>query len=266
MASTVARPAELTAPAAWRTVDFLSDLHLQASETETLAVWQRYMAQTRADAIFILGDLFEVWIGDDCATPSSFEHRCLQTLRAKAQHCAVFFMHGNRDFLLGDDFAQACSITLLHDPTVLNFSGQRWLLSHGDELCLADHDYLLFRAQVRSRAWQQEFLSKPLSQRLAIALDLRQQSEARKREARSYADVDADEAIRWLEEAGSPHLIHGHTHQPADHQLGVGLRRSVLSDWDARVTPPRHELLRLSLNPTSPHMAIVPQRISAHLA
>ena len=266
MSATFAPPAELTAPAAWRTVDFISDLHLQASEPETLAAWQRYMAQTRAEAIFILGDLFEVWIGDDCATPSSFEHRCLEILRTKAQHCAVFFMHGNRDFLLGEDFAQACGITLLVDPTVLNFSGQRWLLSHGDELCLDDHDYLLFRSQVRSRAWQQEFLAKPLSQRLAIALDLRQQSEARKRGSLSYADVDADEVARWLAQARSKHLIHGHTHKPADHQLAAGLRRSVLSDWDGRATPARTQVLRLSLTPDSPHSGIVLQRISTDLA
>ena len=246
--------AEFTAPAAWQVVDFISDLHLQPSEPQTVRAWEHYMAHTRADAVFILGDLFEVWIGDDALdardnapqTDAGFENRCVQSLRAASQHCALFFMHGNRDFLLGAASARACGMRLLSDPTTLSFAGQRWLLSHGDALCLADTDYLKFRAQVRSPEWQRAFLAKPLAERRAIAQGLRAQSEARKRSGAIDTDVDTHEAIRWLRAAGAHEMIHGHTHRPADHDLGQSLRRRVLSDWDATVSPPRAQVLRLS--------------------
>jgi len=214
--------------------------------------WEHYMAHTRADAVFILGDLFEVWVGDDgpasADMESRFEAQCVHILHTTAQRCAVFLMHGNRDFLLGDAFAQACGLRLLADPTVLAFGAQRWLLSHGDALCLDDTDYLQFRAQVRSPEWQQAFLAKPLAERRAIARGLRTESEARKRNGAVYADVDAAAAAGWLQTAQAHELIHGHTHKPADHALGDGLRRRVLSDWDAAATPPRAEVLRLQLD------------------
>src|SRR5690606_29513446 len=128
---------------------------------------------------------------------------------------------------------------------VLVFQGRRWLLSHGDALCLDDTDYMRFRAQVRQAAWQQDFLAQPLARREAIARDLRAQSEARKRrtghDPSLWADVDAAAARGWLQRAAADTLIHGHTHRPAEHALGDGLRRVVLSDWDARATPPRAE-------------------------
>ncbi|MDO8264066.1 MAG: UDP-2,3-diacylglucosamine diphosphatase, partial [Gallionella sp.] len=134
----------LQAPSSWRHVDFISDLHLQASETATVQAWQDYMQSTRADAVFILGDLFEVWVGDDVIGGAldpdqapGFEARCAQILQAASRRLAIYFMHGNRDFLLGPAFASASGMTLLNDPTVLDFAGQRWLLSHGDALCLA---------------------------------------------------------------------------------------------------------------------------------
>jgi UDP-2,3-diacylglucosamine hydrolase len=255
MTPTIPRIAELTAPANWRVVDFISDLHLQAAEPQTVQAWEDYMAHTRADAVFILGDLFEVWIGDDAlgtsdatpASPAGLEDRCTRSLRAASRRCAIFFMHGNRDFLFGAAGARACGLSLLADPTALNFAGQRWLLSHGDALCLDDTDYLKFRAQVRSPEWQQAFLAKPLSERRAIALGMRAQSEARKSSAAAYADVDTAQAIRWLQAAGARELIHGHTHKPADHDLGHGLRRRVLSDWDGAASPVRAQVLRLSV-------------------
>jgi UDP-2,3-diacylglucosamine hydrolase len=254
MNPTTPRIAEFTAPANWRVVDFISDLHLQASEPQTVQAWAHYMAHTRADAVFILGDLFEVWIGDDVLAPpeaddekACFEVHCSRVLQQASERCAVFFMHGNRDFLLGRAGARACGLSLLADPTALSFAGQRWLLTHGDALCLDDTEYLQFRAQVRNPAWQQAFLARPLAERRAIALDLRAQSEARKRSSASYADVDTHEAIRWLQAAHAHELIHGHTHQPADHDLGQGLRRRVLSDWDAGASPARAQVLRLDL-------------------
>ncbi len=259
-ARAVAPPwAVLPAPPHWRHVDVISDLHLQAGEPATFRAWQDFMQTTRADAVFILGDLFEVWVGDDvidAAPTPGFEARCVQVLQHAAQRLDIFLMHGNRDFLLGAAFAKACNLTLLDDPAVLDFAGQRWLLSHGDALCLADTDYLQFRAKVRNPPWQQDFLGKPLSERQDIARALRAQSEARKRSGETSADVDADlkATCDWLRTAHATTLIHGHTHKPADHDLGNGWKRIVLSDWDAAATPPRAEVLRLSA-PSSPNQA-----------
>ena len=248
--STVYPLAELTAPPAWYTVDFISDLHLNAGEPATFAAWQHYLQTTPADAVFMLGDLFEVWVGDDVleATPNgaSFEQRCAQTLHQAADRLALFFMHGNRDFLVGPGLMARSCATLLADPAVLTFGGQRWLLSHGDALCLDDTDYLKFRQQVRSPAWQAAFLSQPLAERQAIARHMRAQSQARQQTAADYADVDSAAARQWLQAAGAATLIHGHTHKPALHDLGGGLSRAVLSDWDAGATTPRADALRLS--------------------
>jgi UDP-2,3-diacylglucosamine hydrolase len=135
---------------------------------------------------------------------------------------------------------------LLHDPTVLGFADRRWLLTHGDALCLADTDYMKFRSEVRDPGWQRDFLSRPLAQRKAIGSDLRRQSEERKGTGIEYAEVDAAAASAWLEAAGAQVLIHGHTHRPAEHPLGGGRSRMVLSDWDSSASPPRHEALRLT--------------------
>lgn len=255
------RFAELRAPAHWQAVDFISDLHLQASDPATLVCWEHWLQRApteRADALFILGDLFEVWVGDDVLSvpEGNTDHacwwRCAQSLLDHSRHTPVYFMAGNRDFLLGPAGLQACGMQGLGDPTVLDFHGQRWLLSHGDALCLADTDYLRFREQVRHPDWQGAFLARPLAERENVARDLRRQSEARKRlngqDPSLWADVDADAARNWLRRAGACGLIHGHTHRPADHDLGQGLRRVVLSDWDAAAQPPRAEVLRLNVD------------------
>ncbi|MDM0016767.1 UDP-2,3-diacylglucosamine diphosphatase [Variovorax saccharolyticus] len=239
--------AEIVAPPAWRTVDLISDLHLQASEPATVDAWRGYLDTTPADAVFILGDLFEVWVGDDAATLPGFEAQCAEVLRAASARRPLYFMHGNRDFLLGADFAARCGMTLVADPTVLVLHGERWLLSHGDALCLEDTEYLRFRAQVRAPEWQQALLARPLEERRTLARSVRAQSEDRKRSPDVvWADVDADAARDWLQQAGARTLVHGHTHRPANHDLGQGLRRVVLSDWDAAAHPPRAQLLCLS--------------------
>jgi UDP-2,3-diacylglucosamine hydrolase len=237
--------AQLRAPAAWGAVDVLSDLHLHVSEPGTFDAWRRYLRGTPADAVFILGDLFEVWVGDDAAAQPGFAADCAAVIKETARQRAIFFMHGNRDFLVGRGFLQSCGGELLSDPTVLEFAGRRWLLTHGDALCLADTEYMRFRGEVRAPAWQQDFLSKPLAERQQIARKLREQSEARKRSGVDYPDVDSAAAVAWLEAADAQVLIHGHTHRPADHELG-SRRRIVLSDWDAASTPPRLEILRLT--------------------
>jgi UDP-2,3-diacylglucosamine hydrolase len=237
---------ELQASPAWRSIEFISDLHLQASEPQTFEAWRRYMRETRADAVFILGDLFEVWVGDDAAQEPGLAADCAAVLQAASAHAAIFFMHGNRDFLLGEGFLRACRSTLLHDPTVLGFGNRRWLLTHGDALCLADTDYMKFRSEVRDPAWQRDFLSRPLAERKAIGSELRRQSEQRKRTGVEYAEVDAAAASAWLDAADAQVLIHGHTHRPADHPLEAARSRTVLSDWDLHAQPPRQQVLRLT--------------------
>ena len=236
---------ELVSPPNWRTVDVISDLHLQATDPATFDAWRAFMESTPADALLILGDLFEVWIGDDASAEPGFEADCAAVLQATAARIPVFFMHGNRDFLAGGGLMRASRMTLLEDPTVLSLHGQRWLLTHGDALCLGDRDYLAFRAKVRTPEWQRGFLAPPLAQRRKIAADLRAESEERKEAGLSSADVDTDAAVAWLEAADARCMIHGHTHRPADHELGSGLRRIVLSDWDASASPPRLQVLRL---------------------
>ena len=251
---------ELQAPGRWRTVDFISDLHLHAGEPATFDAWQHYLQSTPADAVFILGDLFDVWVGDDVlgsqSTPT-FEDACAQVLGEAASRMAIFFMHGNRDFLLGQSrtgssLPDICHITLLDDPCALTFAGQRWLLSHGDALCLDDAPYMAFRQQVRSAAWQQNFLACPLAERQLVARELRQQSQQqqvqRKASGAPFIDLDPGATRAWLHAANAPRLIHGHTHQPALHDLGDGLQRIVLSDWDAdpNADVPRAEVLRLA--------------------
>ena len=240
--------AELQAPPAWRTAEFISDLHLQASEPRTYEAWRGYMAACNADALFILGDLFEVWIGDDVLREPGFAADCAAVIQATAHRMPVFLMHGNRDFLTGDGLLQSCGATMLADPTVLTFAGVRWLITHGDALCISDTKYMQFRAMVRDAKWQREFLAKPLAERVAIGRATRAESEANKRAGAGidYGQVDDALAGQWLEAADARTMIHGHTHQPREHDLGAGRERIVLTDWDVEATPPRREVLRLS--------------------
>ena len=273
----------LQAPPHWRRVDFISDLHLQASDHATVKVWQNFMQRTSADAVFILGDLFEVWVGDDVIDGSTlhgptadpeltrdFAGYCGRVLADAARRLAIFFIHGNRDFLLGPAFAKASGMTLLADPTLLDFGGNRWLLSHGDALCLQDSNYMQFRTQVRSAQWQQEFLAKPLIERQKMARALRTQSEAHKSRVLAngvvLAEPDAQLTSEWLLAAHASTLIHGHTHRPAEHALPDGRRRIVLSDWDALATPARASVLRLSLAPQDQTGGVGVERLPPALA
>lgn len=248
------RFATLQAPAQWATVDFISDIHLHAADPATARCWMDYLGGRlieRPDALFILGDLFEVWIGDDVLEqPDSYAAQCIEAIRGFSEQSPVFFLCGNRDFLLGEQALAASGMQGLDDPTVLAFGSERYVLSHGDALCLADTDYLAFRALVRSSGWQQTFLSRPLAQRLTEAQELRARSEAKKRDMADaperWVDVDDRAASHWLQQADARTLIHGHTHRPGQHELGQDLQRVVLSDWDATAHPPRAQVLRLS--------------------
>ena len=230
---------------AWQHISFISDLHLQASQEATFKAWRSAMQHLQTDALFILGDLFEVWVGDDIleAPEGNFERQCCAVLRQVADRLPVFWMVGNRDFLWGEKAALLSGLQTLQDPCVIETSQGRWLLSHGDALCVGDTAYQAFRSQVRSAKWQTDFLSQPLSQRLKVARDLRAQSEALKQNQTTWIDVDNDAALASLQQHQARLLIHGHTHQPAVHALSATHQRYVLSDWDAQATPARAQLL-----------------------
>ena len=230
---------------AWQHLTFISDLHLQASQQTTFQVWRHAMHSLQTDALFILGDLFEVWVGDDIleAPEGDFERQCCAVLRQMADRCPVYWMVGNRDFLWGVKAAQESGMQTLQDPCVVQTKQGRWLLSHGDALCIADTAYQAFRQQVRASQWQSDFLSKPLAQRLQIARELRAQSEALKQTQKVWIDVDNAAAMASLQQYEASMLIHGHTHQPALHTLSADHQRLVLSDWDASATPARAEWL-----------------------
>lgn len=253
----VLRCHELRAPEHWRTIEFISDLHLSATGPLTLAVLLAHLRRSDADAICLLGDIFEVWVGDDVlATPACAETALLQALADATRGRWVGHMHGNRDFLLGPAALQQCGWQALPDPTVLTAFGWRLLLSHGDALCLADHDYQRFRAQARDPAWQAAFLARPLAERRTIARQLRDASEDRKEDVglAGYADVDADAALAELAQAGASVLVHGHTHRPGRHTLDATHQRWVLSDWDLDGAVPRADLLRLDATGLARHV------------
>ena len=216
--------------------------------------------------MFILGDLFEVWVGDDALDESgSFEAECAAILRAASAQRPLFFMCGNRDFLVGAHFLASTGLQGLDDPTVLHWAGPRLLLSHGDALCLDDVDYQRFRSMVRAPAWQQQLLARPLAQRRALAQAMRSESEQRKHDGGVYADLDAEATARWMAAADAPWFIHGHTHRPADHGLSAAKNlaremapaqtthtepaahwRLVLSDWHMQGGERRAEVLRVT--------------------
>lgn len=240
-------PPTVQARTEWCTLDFLSDVHLHSADPEVFAAWSHHLAHTSCDALFILGDLFEIWIGDDVLDDPVHGHfwqACVEVLSQTSARLPVFFMVGNRDFLAGDRLLRKTGMTGLSDPTVLVWGRERWLLSHGDALCLADTQYQHFRQEVRQPLWQQAFLARPLTERMGVARGMRQASEERKSEQSTWADVDTQAALQWLRANRCTQLIHGHTHQAAHHRLDADHGRHVLSDWDARSTPPRLQVLR----------------------
>lgn len=216
---------------------FLSDLHLSPA---TPAIARRFQElldgpARGADAVYILGDLFEAWAGDDDLS-DPFNASIVASLRALADSgVKVGVMHGNRDFLLGEQFASASGVKLLADPIVLSLPTWQLVLSHGDQLCTDDLAYQEFRREVRSEAWRSAFLARPLGERKAIIAALRQQSEQNKQEkTASLMDVNIGTTDDFLREYGYATLIHGHTHRPARHDHivdGIHCERWVLSDW-----------------------------------
>lgn len=237
----------LTVPAHWQRLAFLSDVHLQPTETDTHRRWVTALADLEADALFILGDLFEAWVGDDVLTDlrqGPFWLDCVGSLRAVANRMPVYYMTGNRDFLIGSNLLEATGMRRLPDPTLLAWPQTNWLLTHGDWLCTDDHAYQRFRATVRQSAWQHDFLGRPLAERLALARAMRAESASAQAEyGATGVDVSPESVNNWLSATGAQRMIHGHTHRPAHHRLQNGRERLVLSDWDATDHPPRGQIL-----------------------
>lgn len=233
---------------------FGSDVHLDEHDPSTADLFFGLLRAAAADAshVFLLGDLFETWIGDDDDAPLA--RRARDELTAVASGARLFLMRGNRDFLLDapDDgasrFSAAIGATMLDDPARIDAFGEPVLLGHGDAWCTDDHDYQRFRAQTRTVQWARSFLSHPLAERRAIAADLRARSRAATQDkVATIMDVNRAAVADAMLGAGVRTLVHGHTHRPACHHLqldGGAARRWVLPDWSA--TDGRGGLLRVS--------------------
>jgi UDP-2,3-diacylglucosamine hydrolase len=217
---------------------FVSDLHLDPERPAITELFGRFLDDEArgADALYILGDLFEAWVGDD--DPSTAGAFVADRLRAlAASGVPVNFIRGNRDFLLGDDYAKRAGINILPDPAVVMLHGEPTLVLHGDLLCTDDTAYQQVRAQTRDPRWQGDFLAQPLAARLAFAQQARAASQARHGELKAsglsetITDVAPDTVHEWFKRYGIRRMIHGHTHRPAIHDEGDGNTRIVLGDW-----------------------------------
>jgi UDP-2,3-diacylglucosamine hydrolase len=240
-------PPTFEAPPHWRAIDLMSDLHLAEATPRVFEAWAGHLRHTDADAVFILGDLFEVWIGDDMAE-RGFEARCVEVLAAAAGRIALAFMPGNRDFLVGDAMLESAGVARLADPTLVAAFGQRVVLSHGDALCLDDVAYQRYRGVVRRPVVQRIFGALPYSMRREIGAAVRRRSGRREPRAEGgFYDVDTGAALALLRDARAPTLVHGHTHAPASHALSPDATRHVLSDWELDGSSvPRAEVMRWS--------------------
>jgi len=220
---------------------FISDLHLDESRPGIVAQFERFLEKVApgADALYILGDLFEYWVGDD-SLALAFPARVAKHLKAASARVPISFMHGNRDFMAARGFAEAAGLSLLGGPTQIDLYGTPTLLLHGDTLCTEDHAYQVFRAQVRNPAWQKAALARPVAERLAIAQDLRLKSEGAKQgKAMDIMDVSPEAVDKAFRDSGCTLMIHGHTHRPARHVHRLDNRdyvRWVLADWYERAS------------------------------
>jgi len=216
---------------------FISDLHLSAERPAITALFLDFL-RTRArqaEALYILGDLFEYWIGDDVAAQAEYRPLIDGLRELTAAGVSVYVMHGNRDFLLGSGFEQQTGCRLIPDPTLISLYGEKVLLMHGDTLCTDDVAYLKFRAMVRNPDWVKMFLGKTIAERVAIVREYREISKtATAAKKPEIMDVHPDAVETTLRQHSVRHLIHGHTHRPAQHELqlnGQSVRRTVLGDW-----------------------------------
>lgn len=214
---------------------FISDLHLQPDRPDLVQAFEDFLAREarQAEALYILGDFFEAWVGDD--DDDSFVEHVLGALRSLSdQGVRCFFLPGNRDFLAGQGFVERCGCSLLADAHEVDLYGRKALLMHGDSLCTQDAEYMAFRAMSRNPQWQAGLLAKSLEERRAIARQLRSQSKSMNAsKAEDIMDVTPSEVDRIMAEHGVDLLIHGHTHRPQIHDVRHG-QRIVLGDWNSK--------------------------------
>lgn len=215
---------------------FVSDLHLEDQRPDITRAFFHLLdsLQGQFSGLYLLGDIFEVWLGDD-ALPDCANQLATRLHALAAAGVSIYLMHGNRDFLLGQAFADHCGAQLISEPFLLQVANQPALLMHGDVLCSQDVEYQAFRHLVRNPQWQQAFLAKPLAERMAIGRQLRDRSQQSAREKADYImDVTPEDVVRIMEQHQVRLLIHGHTHRPATHQIplvdGPAIRM-VLGDW-----------------------------------
>jgi UDP-2,3-diacylglucosamine hydrolase len=216
---------------------FISDLHLAPQRPAATDALFRFLAETAsaAERLYVLGDLFDYWIGDEGLSEPFNRAIADSFARLAARGVRLYFMHGNRDFLIGEEFARATEMKLLDDRTEVDLYGRRTLLMHGDTLCTDDVDYQKLRVMVRNPAWQRAFLAKPIEERIRAAQALRSESEqAKQGKVAAIMDVTPATVESVLRTHGYPRLIHGHTHRPARHEHVVDgklCERFVLADW-----------------------------------
>jgi len=215
---------------------FISDLHLQEDRPDITEAFLNFLDETasKSEKLYILGDLFEAWIGDDLK--NDFIKEIRHALKETNKTTEIFIMHGNRDFLIGPEFATSSGTKLISDPYIEEMFGKSVLLMHGDLLCTADINYQSFRKTSRDKKWQKEFLSKPLKERQKIAKDLRDISKkATNQKKAEIMDVTPSEVLNTMERTSVNLLIHGHTHRPDSHDIQINnqpAKRLVLGDWD----------------------------------
>lgn len=222
---------------------FISDLHLDPEKPAITQCFLKYISNAKGcDALYILGDLFEAWVGDD--DRNQLTEAVAQALsELAASGTKIYLMHGNRDFLIGDDYAQSCAAQLIEDPSVIDCYGHKLVMAHGDSLCTRDVEYMKFRKMVRSQRWQNEFLERSLVERHMVAQQARQQSKMQSsHKAADIMDVTPQEVIDLLQRSQVNILVHGHTHRPAVHTLHLQepingkheAVRIVLGSWDSQ--------------------------------
>ena len=218
---------------------FISDLHLDETRPHTTALFKSFAEKLKENdpqtELYILGDLFESWIGDDYE--NELHNEVKTTLNSlTGSGIKVFFLYGNRDFLIGEEFLSETGVELLIDPFLLKSNGKTILLTHGDQMCIDDVEYQTFRSIVRNPDWQKDFLNFPISKRLKIAGETKDASKQSKQEkSMEIMDVNEEEVLRVFKQHGVNTMIHGHTHRPMIHELKIDGRlcsRYVLGDWN----------------------------------
>ena len=214
---------------------FISDLHLERIESPITNIFTAFLDDlNQNDSLYILGDLFESWIGDDNVSELS-QYISDRLLMLSERNISVAIMHGNRDFLIGEDFCKASSIELINDPRIIEIDTKKVMLTHGDELCTDDKEYQAFRSVVRNPLWQKDFLNFPISKREKIAGEAKDASkDSKENKAMEIMDVNTDAVLKAFNDQNIEIMIHGHTHRPNIHKVsneGKNLTRYVLGDW-----------------------------------